>query len=660
MSDPVPPGSYFDRVRQVLDLAERAKRELGPAFGAIALALASVFGLPEQWATIVAGALLAVGLGATVYLLARRRSREAVRTEAREALAPQAREGLAFRGLSRFREGDTLPGAQRRSATAELARLALEPDRAIMVVHGESGAGKSSQLECGLLAALRRDGHAAALVYRFARPTPGQSAADAFAATLAELRRSADALVPAAGKHAFLILDQFEEPLTRFRAPAEREALGALLADLMARPVRLVIGMRKEFLADMREVAACLPAGIALQDTVPVANFTADEAQDVIRECAGRDRLVLDDALPGLIARDLAVEDMVRPADLQVVCGALHGTLTVDHYRRQGGAPGLRSRYLRTIIETTGEPVLTRALLRQLCDMPANKKVPQPQAAADLAARAREGAPGPRVTEAQVAGVMEFLEQGLVVVATNAAGSRAWSLINDYLVPPIRIATEEQSTQAESAANELKFHLAEIRAGRRKLIPLANLRTIRRHAPPALLQRAEARTILRRSLLYGYGRPALKTLAIGTLATVGVLGLATEHRWQPVDPRGSHWDGQPVRSAYRLSVTPFGSASERHLLMVAPSDDVQFPSSVWSLDSGARLHLRRERFFRYHRSDTLWSGAPHEGMVGWDPKANVERRIDPDPAGLLGGGVRIYIRTILGVEGLAASPSSAT
>src|SRR5262249_27783732 len=96
------------------------------------------------------------------------------------------------------------------------------------------------------------------------------------------------------------------------------------------------------------------------------------------RECAEQDGIVPDQDLPELIADDLAMNGRIRPADLQIVCTALSGDLTVERYRSEGRAAGLRSRFLKSVIEISGDAVLARTVLRALCDIPNNKKSAEP------------------------------------------------------------------------------------------------------------------------------------------------------------------------------------------------------------------------------------------------------------------------------------------
>ena len=158
---------------------------------------------------------------------------------------------------------------------------------------------------------------------------------------------------------------------------------------------------------------------MSLEDTFMISNFDVSEATEVIRECAAWDDIAADPELADLIARDLAVDGMVRPADLQVVCFALSGALSTARYRSEGGAAGLRSRFIKTVIDITGDAVLTRTVLRALCDIPNNKKAPEPMTAEAIAEQARAGVPGPRATTAAVTSVLEALEQARVVVALD-------------------------------------------------------------------------------------------------------------------------------------------------------------------------------------------------------------------------------------------------
>jgi NACHT domain len=499
---------------------------------------------------IIASIVTIAGLGGAI-LLYRRDVRRRVKAKETEQEIKDAKttSASAFRGLKRFLRGDTLPGMQRRRQAALLSAQVMRPDFTIAIVTGDSGAGKSSMLESAIVMALEESGHPVVMISNSNRL--GQSGAVNVAGlsqiepVISEIADQISKRRVDGGKPVVLILDQFEELLSRFRNEKDRHALGDSLWKNICEGTRIIVGIRKEYLIEFKFLASRFKSNISFDDTFLIENFDTREAATVILECASRDRIHCDPDLPGLIANDLAVDEKVRPADLQIVCVALSGDLTVERYKSGGRAVGLRSRFLKGVIDVTGDAVLARSVLRQLCDIPNNKKAPEPLRAGDIAEKARAGAPGQRATVAAVTSVLQALEQARVVIAIkiDSATRELWSLIHDYFVEPIKLATEEQNTLAEAATARLDYFVS--RATKiTATIPLSDLRLIRRDAPPAALKQPATRNLIWRSLLIGYGAPFAGALGVALVAVSLVVFATTERRWQVVEEK-NHSDGVP-------------------------------------------------------------------------------------------------------------------
>jgi hypothetical protein len=568
--------------------------------GTIATALAALK-IPSDIAYAIAIIVFAAGTAAAI-IAYRREVRQKDQNEPSVLGADNKLRSKAggFRGLRRFLRGERLPGPQRRRDAAQLFRQIDHPDFKIALVTGDSGAGKSSLLECALVDALETADFRVVMISNSSASVPPnttdadlpqiQLVINDFASRVADRRTQG-------GKGVVLILDQFEELLSRFRVERDRDTLGEGLWKLIADGTRVVVGMRKEYVVDFKSIAKMFRYTFSFGDTFLVENFDPKEAADVIRECAQEDGVTPDLELPELIAEDLAVDGRVRPADLQIICTALSGDLTTDRYRSEGRAAGLRSRFVKSVIGITGDPVLARAVLRELCDIPNNKKAPNPLCAEEIATKARAGAPGPRATTETVTSVLQALEQARVVVKTDSSDSAQWSLIHDYLVEPIKLATEEQSTRSEAAIARLDYFVARVKTSRNIIIPLAELSAIRRDAPPAAVRQPAARRLIRRSLLIGYGRPFIGASAAALAAIAGVVAIATERQWQVVDER-NHWEGLPKRTASRVTALTTVLNGQNKPTVIMGTDNFRGGSkrlSLWDPETGASIGVQTGR-----------------------------------------------------------------
>ena len=568
--------------------------------GTVASALGALR-IPSPWANGIAVVVTAVGV--TVSVLIYRRQARQLQLHARVDTAAESPQQVpvsaAFRGLRRFRAGEQLPGAARRRAAGSLLAEVQRPSFDLAIVTGDSGAGKSSLLECALVEFLQASGYVVEFISDLGAllPLGEASNGDESAAVEAMWTDIRSRIVSRrtdshSDRAVVLILDQFEELLSRLPIAA-REALGDKLREALAENWRVVVGIRKDFLAELKEVAARLGRPLSLQDTFILRNFDVSEAAQVIRECAARDHISIDDELPDLIAADLTVDGAVRPPDIQIVCEVLQSEMTVDKYRRERRASGLRSRFIKDTVELTGDPVLARAVLRELCDLPNNKKRPDPVGVAALVEKARTSAPGERATLKSVEEVLTSLYHSYVVVRIKRSDETLWSLIHDYIVEPIKLATEEQATRSEAAGAELDYFLSEVANGRIRTIPLPRLTEIKSHAPPAQLSQNAARRLIRRSTFWGYARPTLLVTAIAVASLASVILLAADwDTWRPYGTPLSHWERTGARD--RGQMEAFGPMSSSSHLLVLQSGT--FPDAdktritVWDGESGNRIN----------------------------------------------------------------------
>ncbi len=166
-----------------------------------------------------------------------------------------------YRGLSSFGEQDADLFFGRRAEVTELTQI-LRTDPVVAVV-GDSGSGKTSLLQAGLVSAIRRDGLAGSDRWKIVSLRPGYRPAQALLAALTGA--TAPDVTPEAlraalrgdGRPLLVVFDQFEELFTLARDKDERLALAQLLAETVETQrdrFRLVLGMRSEFLGQAASV----------------------------------------------------------------------------------------------------------------------------------------------------------------------------------------------------------------------------------------------------------------------------------------------------------------------------------------------------------------------------------------------------------------------
>lgn len=273
-----------------------------------------------------------------------------------------------YRGLLSFRAEDAQAGlfVGREEEVARLESMARQ--RALVVVVGPSGVGKSSLVNAGLLPALLSTGGWAAATFR-----PGEAPFFALAKALYELeapdqglsaevveRRAEqirrEGLAGLAGRLSMLIdrrvllhADQFEEMLTTCPEKERAEFLDRVLpaVDVEDTPYRLVCTLRADFLRPLLEHPG---AGPRLQDRLlPLSPMDVAALERAVSEPARVRGVSYEDGLARQIAKDAAGGGGGLPLmefALTELWACQHQRrLTFVDYLSLGGVTGALNRY---------------------------------------------------------------------------------------------------------------------------------------------------------------------------------------------------------------------------------------------------------------------------------------------------------------------------
>ncbi|MBY0512805.1 MAG: CHAT domain-containing protein, partial [Gemmataceae bacterium] len=252
-----------------------AQQLLSPHGGNLAAVVASTFPLDAEHSTTAAAAFyraLAAGKSPEEALAAERAETDwcwaFLELWARPGALGGTQQRAAFqfvspyRGLSSYTERDADLFFGRRSEVTELLQI-LRTEPAVGVV-GDSGSGKTSLLQAGLVYSVRQGGLAGLDRWRIVNLRPGYHPAQSLLTALRPGKpvppnpQLLAAALKGDDRPLMVIFDQFEEVFTLAADPAEGRMMTEALADAVAdRPdrFRLVVGMRSEFLGQ----AAGLP-----------------------------------------------------------------------------------------------------------------------------------------------------------------------------------------------------------------------------------------------------------------------------------------------------------------------------------------------------------------------------------------------------------------
>lgn len=434
-----------------------------------------------------------------------------------------------LRGLLPFEDGDPLPGRGR--DVQDLYTLVANSTFRFGVVWGESGCGKTSMLRAGLVPRLRESGNLPVYV-----PKPGSDPMDAIRSVLIRMipdltedRESTlnQLLTTFTKKDArvVIILDQFEEFFLSNRTAKSRTAFIKWLQNETQRsgnPVAVLVAIRADFFAQLQNFAPHIPEPTSIRTSYQLQNFDTEQAKQIFSEAAQADGIAFEPDLIHAIIDELAVEEFVRPAELQVVGSRLkrRNITTLNKYGALGGARGILSSYIHDEIKQSSNEHVARLILRLMC-----AEVSETKALSDLSldeiVRGVQGGPGNStapdgVRPAEVRNILEQFVSARVLLRTDEG---KYNLAHDYLAPYVTAATEGVETHTERANKLLKRYVSEYRDDPKFRIPFRRLRFITKYASTETRQISRAQEVVQKS------RRAYWSLIASPLLLVGLLYL---------------------------------------------------------------------------------------------------------------------------------------
>lgn len=370
-----------------------------------------------------------------------------------------------------------------------LSRMA-RPDQKLMVIYGESGVGKSSLINAGLVPALHQQpmgdrltlpivlrtytDWARTLANRLHLNLPVTQAQNSEISLIADwildkLRQNADRNLVT-----ILIFDQFEEFFFVLKQPSERQYFYEFLQACLDIPfTKVILSLRQDCLhylldIDLLENLEVINKDILNKNIIYyLDDFTMDDAKNVIDTLTKESQFYLEPALINALVNDLANEKgRVRPISLQLLCNQLQEDEqdyqkinTLSQYQQLGANPQqiLMEHFLHQSIKDCGAENQAAAwkVLYQLTQDRGNRPL---RMKSELAVFL-----GSQASQLDV--VLEILVQsGLVVLHREAPGDR-YQLIHDYLVQYIRDAydknfglkVELKKTQSQLEKSHMKL-----------------------------------------------------------------------------------------------------------------------------------------------------------------------------------------------------------
>lgn len=399
------------------------------------------------------------------------------------------------------------------------------------ILHGRSGAGKSSLMRAGLTPRLKAEGHRVFTVRSFIAPgrqmieqllafapKPGSSEVGADLKSL-----SMQAARP--GSLVVFLLDQFEEFFSLLDETARQGFVDMVAGALCDEtPLRLVFALREDFLAEMSIFKAAIPE--IFHHEYRLGRLVREQAALAITEPARAAGCEFEPELVGRILDDLTEDGAVDPPQLQIVCDRLFdarksdGSISLASYQELGTAaqilPDYLDRVLRRFDSAELKPV--KAILTTLISSDGRRLV---LTASHLEARMRHAANGFESSR-----LLGDLIAARVIRCSRENGESWIELAHDFLTPEVARwlgkddrALKEARGVMERAAENHRSH---------QLLIDADALDLLIHFGEALALTGEEADLLITSLLHR-GRPVPDWLIKGAPGTRTLVSSALNH-----------------------------------------------------------------------------------------------------------------------------------
>ncbi len=330
-------------------------------------------------------------------------------------------------------------------------------DRTLTVIHGDSGVGKSSIIQAGLVPTLQQQpigdrialpvvlenynhwqqslGRALAKSLQIAKATSLPPVLDSIEAIVAQLQENYDC-----NRLTVLIFEQFEAFFFVHTTRLARVPFYEFLNTCLNLPfVKIILSLRDDYLHYLLEFERLMqPTAInnnILDKDIRyyLGNFSVADAERVIQTLTHASKLQLEPALVQQLVQDLAghVGD-VHPIELQIVGAQLQANniTTLAQYQQQGPKEKLVEQFLKAMLQDCGpeNEAAARRVLYALTDETVTRPL---KTQAELATEAR-------ATPQVLTLILEILIGGGFVFRVPEIPAERYQLVHDYLVPLIR------------------------------------------------------------------------------------------------------------------------------------------------------------------------------------------------------------------------------
>lgn len=378
----------------------------------------------------------------------------------------------AMKGLRPFTVDDAqvFLRLQRQTTLEECMRAIIDTEFRLGILFGESGCGKTSFLQAGLIPFLNQQANKYYPIFvKFTNINPLISLRQAldnqielipkkidvtnFLKTLSQITlNSKQTLV--------LIFDQFEQFFVHFQREEQRKPLIELLSDWYKNgqtlPVKVLFSFRDDFYARHVELQQALDYTLGPQDNFSLKKFNPQQATEIFKVIAETEHLAYDKKfIAEMTARDLAHTDdgLISPVDLQILAWMIYSQTEFGKvvfgrklYHQMGGIEGLLENYLLRAMQAVSPENRRQTVFKILLTLIDNNVR---SGALTLAEIQKKLARDTKTDHVEAA--VNWLAQSKVRLITPVKhnGSHGYELAHERLIPPILKLTQKFSSKTE-------------------------------------------------------------------------------------------------------------------------------------------------------------------------------------------------------------------
>jgi transposase-like protein len=398
-----------------------------------------------------------------------------IRAKTSESVLPELDKRSPIKGLLPFSAADeeVFARLQRHTELLECAQAVTNHNFRFGILSADSGNGKTSFLQAGLLPALLKRDYLCVYV-KFTDLDPILTIRQALAAylpvdlpsdiSLAYLFQAVTRPPDKAAKSVVLLFDQFEQFFVHQKRKKDREPFIHQLDEWYngdpGSPVKLLVSIRGDFRGRLDEVQKGMGCSLGPQQVFNLDKFTPEQSAEIFRVIAELAQLEYSQGfIEEMAAQELAATEdgLISPVDIQILAwmiarqaGAEERAFTRSSFQKLGGVEGLLERFVTRALDARETPSRRQAAIKVLL------------ALTDLERNARAGVLtlddlrkrlNSAVSESDLNEAIEWLVRGDVrlAVPVKRGGAEGYELAHERLIPALRRIVNKELSDADRA-----------------------------------------------------------------------------------------------------------------------------------------------------------------------------------------------------------------